>query len=80
MFQCLMNWFWTSDGGLTMVKSVKFVCPECGKSWEEQQDSSSLWFGYAKTRTLCDECATQSVAKVARNLQQQGAPIRSKAY
>ena len=58
-----------------MLKTVKFVCPECGKTWDEQQDSSSVWFGYAKTKTLCDECAAQSVARVARNLQQKGMPI-----
>ena len=61
-----------------MVKSVKFVCPECGKTWDEQQDSSNIWFGYAKTKTLCDECAAQSVARVARNLQQKGVPINIK--
>ena len=58
-----------------MLKTVKFVCPECGKTWDEQQDSSNIWFGYAKTKTLCDECAAQSVARVARNLQQKGALI-----
>ena len=61
-----------------MLKTVKFVCPECGKTWDEQQDSSNIWFGYAKTKTLCDECAAQSVARVARNLQQKGMPINIK--
>ena len=61
-----------------MLKTVKFVCPECGKTWDKQQDSSSVWFGYAKPKTLCDECAAQSVARVARNLQQKGMPINSR--
>ena len=58
-----------------MVKAVKSVCPECGKTWDEQQDSSNIWSGHAKAKTLCDKCAAQSVARVARNLQQKGLPI-----
>lgn len=61
-----------------MLETVKFVCPECGKTWEERQDPSNVWFGYAKTKTLCDQCARQSVARVAENLRKRGLSISYK--
>ena len=44
-----------------MTESVKFKCPNCGKEWEEEQDTEDDWFKLATTQTLCDECSKKVV-------------------
>lgn len=61
-----------------MTVDVKFTCPQCGKSWIEQQDPTDEQFKLGTSQTLCKGCAAIVVRRLKKKWKEEKNEILSR--